>query len=561
MQLTGYTRFHCCIIGVFILVLFALFRNNTESTDGREVVEKKVGHGRVKDKLRCERKINLLDFKKNNYITEQSDGKSCRVPFMTAIRNSKPQLSPTQMTWIASTISSYGSNNGLNPFNILVWGLGFDSQLWYTAHCDAVHQKGGHAIFVENWKTWIDTVGATYPHLEVYEFGDYKSKVEEYRKFFDNPYKSITLAPEVEDKCFDMILIDAPQGYNTGQPGRQEATWWSIQKALDCLRNGHPRDITIFLHDLERNAEQTLYKDWLAQYGEFVGTWQGPFGILGAVKIRKSKLELLDRKETFFATYVSGIPRDNAANHCEYNYNTLETKNGRDSDRNYCRPDYVNMIRELQPSQISKTHLTWISTAISVYGDDNGNIPSNVLIWGLSEQAQLLYSVHCNAVTKKKGTLAFISSSSSAVSKLKSKDLLMESYLFNDYKAPTDFTFEPYKSITLNDSIEGKCWDVIVLDTTNGDPKKVSYEESLWWSIEKTKECLKNGHPREITIFVIHQSGKGIFGEWLVNHGTSLGSWIGENGLVLHGAKFKLPLETQNLVELDENNHNSGLKK
>lgn len=74
---------------------------------------------------------------------------------------------------------------------------------------------------------WIDNVKRQHPGLEVYHV-HYQGRMESADAFFAQPWL-IDVPVAVNDTCWDVILVDAPQGYlPTEHPGahmRQGVDW------------------------------------------------------------------------------------------------------------------------------------------------------------------------------------------------------------------------------------------------------------------------------------------------------------------------------------------------
>lgn len=70
------------------------------------------------------------------------------------------------------------------------------------------------------------------------------------------------LPEEVYDKEWDMIMIDAPRGYNNEMPGRMSA----IYSAAVMARNRKGAGAThVFLHDVDRKVEKTFAEEFLCR--------------------------------------------------------------------------------------------------------------------------------------------------------------------------------------------------------------------------------------------------------------------------------------------------------
>jgi len=132
--------------------------------------------------------------------------------------------------------------------NFLVFGLGRDTPLWAALGPDQTH-------FLEHDQKWI----AAYP-----EWADrihrvhYTTRVEQYRELLGKPESLELELPEtVSKREWDVILIDAPPGYEAGTPGRMQ----SIQAASRLVRpGGH-----VLVHDMDREVERIYAATFLGQ--------------------------------------------------------------------------------------------------------------------------------------------------------------------------------------------------------------------------------------------------------------------------------------------------------
>ncbi|KAI9097170.1 hypothetical protein DFS34DRAFT_649981 [Phlyctochytrium arcticum] len=241
----------------------------------------------------------------------QNKRAACTVEYVSAIQKAvkaekPPQLAFDQIVWISSVVqtSAYATLQLGREHQFLVWGLGYDSALWENANCIPVQASSerrlrarqapshvstaiGRTAFLENWESWISQVTETMPHLEVHHFADFKSSVAAADEYFENP--TLLILPEVvEESCWDVVLVDAPQGYEDQQPGRMEATYWAVNMAKRCLRDGHLKSVYIFLHDVNRPVEEKIVERILkVEDGTFLGRMTGPFGDLVGVRFHK----------------------------------------------------------------------------------------------------------------------------------------------------------------------------------------------------------------------------------------------------------------------------------
>ncbi|KAJ3044936.1 hypothetical protein HDV00_000220 [Rhizophlyctis rosea] len=241
------------------------------------------------------------------------------VGFIKSATQSKtpPQLSFDQLLFIKTIVqtSAYTVTSSPTPrrHNFLVWGLGFDSPIWENANCVATggfpsnigtegtsketveaDAKMTRTLFIENWRNWITDVQGKHPSLEVVHFDNYEAKkgasVGTSEVFFEKPYL-LPLPSAVSDVCWNVVLVDAPQGYESTHPGRHASTYWSVSMAHRCLKQGLLDTVTIFLHDVNRPLEIQIIERILKPNGGVqIGYLKGPKGTLVAFRFSRESV-------------------------------------------------------------------------------------------------------------------------------------------------------------------------------------------------------------------------------------------------------------------------------
>ncbi|KAJ3047835.1 hypothetical protein HK097_011135, partial [Rhizophlyctis rosea] len=214
-----------------------------------------------------------------------------------------PQLSVTQLIWIKTLVQTSAYLSAGRQHNFLVWGLGYDSPIWENANCvsgdKAVDGNGTsgrkegstRTVFVENWRDWIEKVSGRHPGLEVVQFDKYDTNVKDAEKFMKEPYL-LPLPDTINEECWDVVLVDAPQGYEPNHPGRHAPTYWSVSMAHSCLKsNPSIHEITIFLHDVNRPLEQQIIDRILRPNGGVqIGRVEGGAGTLVGFRFTRESL-------------------------------------------------------------------------------------------------------------------------------------------------------------------------------------------------------------------------------------------------------------------------------
>lgn len=103
---------------------------------------------------------------------------------------------------------------------MLVFGLGYDSELWYNA-------TNNNTFFVENNQTYID-LNKNIPKNHIIKY-DYKNiTVKDSFDMSDEKLNAYNIPKELLDLApFDIIIIDGPAGYSDNRPGRLLPIYWS----------------------------------------------------------------------------------------------------------------------------------------------------------------------------------------------------------------------------------------------------------------------------------------------------------------------------------------------
>ncbi|KAI3850975.1 hypothetical protein MKX03_036455 [Papaver bracteatum] len=163
----------------------------------------------------------------------------------------------------------------LSPCNFLVFGLGFDSQMW------AAFNPRGTTLFLEEDPKWVQTVlkDASFLHAHTVTYRTQLQEADDLMKSYRsvpsclpaNAYVNgntecklalTNLPDEVYDKEWDLIMIDAPKGYFAEAPGRMAAIW----SAAVMARNRKGPGVThVFLHDVDRKVEKMFAMEFLCK--------------------------------------------------------------------------------------------------------------------------------------------------------------------------------------------------------------------------------------------------------------------------------------------------------
>ena len=139
-----------------------------------------------------------------------------------------------------------------NHCNILVFGLGNDSNIWHHSN------KHGYTLFVEDDIEWIENIKKSNEYLSILEY-KYKTTVEEsIKKINDSTYLNKFKIPnEIKMVEWDIIIIDGPAGYTKEQPGRAIPIYWASQISTN--------NTFIFIDDSKRNLESKLITKYIGR--------------------------------------------------------------------------------------------------------------------------------------------------------------------------------------------------------------------------------------------------------------------------------------------------------
>ncbi|KAG7589782.1 IRX15/IRX15L/IGXM [Arabidopsis suecica] len=162
-----------------------------------------------------------------------------------------------------------------SPCNFLVFGLGHDSLMWATLN------HGGRTIFLDEDESWIHQIAQKFPSLESYHVR-YKTKVrdaaalmaatrdrEECRSVStDLRVSTCALAlkglPEVVYETeWDLIMVDAPTGFDDETPGRMTAIYTAGMIARRRKDDGETT--AVFVHDVNRKVEDEFSMEFLCR--------------------------------------------------------------------------------------------------------------------------------------------------------------------------------------------------------------------------------------------------------------------------------------------------------
>lgn len=125
------------------------------------------------------------------------------------------------------------------PCNLLVFGMGNDSILWFEAN------RGGQTLFVEDDQYWDRVIRERHPSLQSVHVL-YGTRAADWQEDVERAPALVLPAP-VSGHAWDLILVDGPAAYKPEKPGR-------VQSVL-AARKLVAANGSIMVHDCDRRAE------------------------------------------------------------------------------------------------------------------------------------------------------------------------------------------------------------------------------------------------------------------------------------------------------------------
>ena len=147
------------------------------------------------------------------------------------------QLSPYQAQTIGTAIRSRSPG-----CRLLVFGLGHDSELWLALNAD------GETCFCESSPRWIEMIGSRLHGARIREMPTYDLTVATSASLPPEALSAYPPPPDLAAIAWDVILVDAPPGYQPTDPGRAVAIHWASELA--------GRGTHVFVDDYERPLEE-----------------------------------------------------------------------------------------------------------------------------------------------------------------------------------------------------------------------------------------------------------------------------------------------------------------
>ncbi|EFH63639.1 hypothetical protein ARALYDRAFT_316133 [Arabidopsis lyrata subsp. lyrata] len=218
-------------------------------------------------------------------ISTSSTGSKLQSSKSTSCSKIPPSLADALVHYAASNVTPQQTLSEISvtkkvlekksPCNFLVFGLGRDSLMW------AALNHGGRTIFLEEDELWIHKIAEKFPSLESYHVR-YNTKVrdatalmaatrdrEECRRVStDLRVSACELAlkglPEVVYETeWDLIMVDAPTGFDDETPGRMTAIY--TVGMIARRRKDDGETTAVFVHDVDRKVEDEFSMEFLCR--------------------------------------------------------------------------------------------------------------------------------------------------------------------------------------------------------------------------------------------------------------------------------------------------------
>lgn len=131
--------------------------------------------------------------------------------------------------------------------NVLIFGYGHDADYWRFCNRD------GTTIFLEDDSRWIDKLKRDIVKV------DYTCKMSDCMKLYSDLKNGnydglrMSIPPKMREFRWDVILVDAPTGFDNSCPGRMQ----SIFTALELSNS----NTDIFVHDCDRFVEDAFTRE------------------------------------------------------------------------------------------------------------------------------------------------------------------------------------------------------------------------------------------------------------------------------------------------------------
>ncbi|CAL4911186.1 unnamed protein product [Urochloa decumbens] len=206
------------------------------------------------------------------------DGFTLPAPVVEALLHYAASPETPQLTRAELSLAAHALTSRPAPRNLLVFGLGRDTALW------AALNHGGRTVFLEEDASWIAAARAAHPPglgLEAYHvaYDTVLADAGALLRLRDDPacVAQPDLAAAIAASCglvprglpdvfgeveWDVILVDAPTGYDPTRPGRMGAIY-AAGMAARARRPGATTDALV--HNVDRPVEDMFSRAFLCE--------------------------------------------------------------------------------------------------------------------------------------------------------------------------------------------------------------------------------------------------------------------------------------------------------
>merc|ERR1712146_853730 len=102
---------------------------------------------------------------------------------------------------------------------------------------------GGRTVFLEDSNEWLEMTQEQVPNIEAY-LVSYNTKITEWKSLLNKPsLLKMELPQEIASIKWDVIIVDAPTGYDNKCTGRMKSIFTAAQLAKEN------QNTDVFVHD------------------------------------------------------------------------------------------------------------------------------------------------------------------------------------------------------------------------------------------------------------------------------------------------------------------------
>lgn len=199
-------------------------------------------HAIMKKKLILACVISLL-----NIFTLEAIPAEIEKEIRCLVKNNPEQLSVEEYVLIAEKLIHKA------PCNMLVFGVGRDSRLWIKLNSQ------GTTVFIEDSPIWLERIRQEIPQINAY-FVTYNTKRTEWQELLNRNIEAellLDLPRGIAKRRWDIIFVDAPEGWSDEKPGRMKSIYTAAKLALSF------KNCDVFVHDCDREIEAIYSNQFL----------------------------------------------------------------------------------------------------------------------------------------------------------------------------------------------------------------------------------------------------------------------------------------------------------